>query len=159
MSGGARATRPSRHGMAFSPRARQRVLLCDYSSQYWGVAVRVSTSPTHDSRHCATFDCAYDIAIRLRPDLYPVRGKEWTQMSLPHTMAWPAIREAVVNGTCAAAVLNLTVFACGNSRLEHAWVFVCPSVRLSVRPSVRPSVCLSVLERGNSRLEHSIGIP
>lgn len=70
-------------------------------------------------RHCAVYGCGpYDVAVRLRPDLYTVRGKEWTSLSLPHTRAWPLIAQAARLGFGPGGqMVNATIFACGAARL------------------------------------------
>ena len=58
-------------------------------------------------------------AHRLRPDLYLIKGKDWTAESLPHTHAWPLIVDTARRGAIPGGglVLNDTVFACGVGRL------------------------------------------
>jgi hypothetical protein len=70
-------------------------------------------------RHCAVFGCGpYDLVVRLRPDLYLLKGKEWQHESLPHTRAWPVILDSARRGAMlGGGALNDTVFACGSGRL------------------------------------------
>jgi hypothetical protein len=70
-------------------------------------------------RHCEVYGGGpYAVAVRLRPDLYPVKGKEWTSLSLPHTHAWPQIARAARRGLGPGGLaVNATIFACGSARL------------------------------------------
>jgi len=71
-------------------------------------------------RYCANMcvNQTHDIVVRMRPDLYPVAGKDWTTFSLPHTHTWPLIvKTAQAGAMLGAGALNTTIFSCSKLRL------------------------------------------